>query len=48
MTATLTEVDKDGPPTAPARTARRPWQGRRLAPYLFVLPAIALFATFKL
>ncbi|WP_405800900.1 carbohydrate ABC transporter permease [Streptomyces sp. NBC_01506] len=48
MTATLAEVDKGRPPAGPPRAARRLWQGRRLAPYLFVLPALALFATFKL
>ncbi|MFC8826023.1 carbohydrate ABC transporter permease [Streptomyces sp. NPDC057137] len=48
MTATLTEVDKGRPTAGPPRAARRTWQGRRLAPYLFVLPAVALFATFKL
>ncbi|MFE9043466.1 carbohydrate ABC transporter permease [Streptomyces sp. NPDC007818] len=33
----------------PARGTRRPrLSGRRLAPYLFVLPALALFAVFKL
>ncbi|MFH9349614.1 carbohydrate ABC transporter permease [Kitasatospora sp. NPDC017646] len=40
-------ADGTGAATGPLR-ARRRWSGARLAPYLFVLPALALFAAFRL
>ncbi|MFG2630239.1 carbohydrate ABC transporter permease [Streptomyces sp. NPDC048473] len=48
MTATL--VGKNAPPVPAGGVARRPRlrRGRHLAPYLFVLPALLLFAVFKL
>ncbi|WP_327357983.1 carbohydrate ABC transporter permease [Streptomyces sp. NBC_01304] len=47
MTATL--VRKQAPPGAPAKQpARRTGRRRNLAPYLFILPALLLFAAFKL
>ncbi|SDU46566.1 carbohydrate ABC transporter permease [Jiangella alkaliphila] len=46
MTVTSTEV-RGRTPAAPARRRRRRPSGRRLAPYVFVLPFVALFLAFS-
>ncbi|MEU9941817.1 carbohydrate ABC transporter permease [Streptomyces lavendulae] len=46
MTATLTGRERRA--VASRGTARRPRPRRRVAPYLFVLPALLLFAVFKI
>ncbi|MFG3052193.1 carbohydrate ABC transporter permease [Kitasatospora sp. NPDC048239] len=49
MTATLLGGKASAPPATGGAVRRpRPPRGRRLAPYLFVLPALLLFAGFKL
>ncbi|MFC4008373.1 carbohydrate ABC transporter permease [Nonomuraea purpurea] len=44
----MTAVTERAAATVPRRPPSRRWTGKKLAPYLFVLPAIALFAIFKL